>query len=310
MTFSERLMSLQEMPLGPRDIRILQVNVGYRCNMACKHCHIGAGPANMQEMSRETSDVVLRVIAGHNIPTLDITGGAPELNPNFRYLIAEAARSGVHIIVRTNLTVILEKGMEDLADFYSTHGVEVIASLPYYTESEVDRVRGKGAFAGSIKALKEFNDLGYGSSAEKKINLVYNPLGAFLPPGQRILEQDYKRELWNRFGVVFNDLYVFANMPIGRFKEYLVRSGNLEAYAARLAASFNPSTLEGLMCRFLVNVGWDGTLYDCDFNQALGLAIDPDSSRHIREFDVPRLLRRKISVGEHCHACAAGQGST
>ena len=310
MTFHERILAVQAGPLTSKGIEILQVNLGYKCNMACKHCHIGAGPERSEEMDKETIDTVLNIVTRHNIGILDITGGAPELNAHFRYLVRKARESGLHVVVRTNLTIFFEEGMKDLPDFYGYHGVEIIASLPYYTDRDVDRIRGGGTFQKSISALKKLNSLGYSGSSEKKINLVYNTGGAFLAPQQKILEQDYKRELQQRFGIVFDNLYTFTNMPIGRFGDYLVTNNTLEKYLERLKAAFNPETLGGLMCRYLISIGWDGALYDCDFNQILGLKIDGNSPHHCNDFHYQRLSGRRIAVGEHCYGCTAGQGST
>lgn len=310
MTFNERILSIQSSPLTAKSIELLQVNLGYKCNMACKHCHIGAGPDRTEEMDKETIDRVLRVVKENDIAILDITGGAPELNVHFRYLVEQARKSGLHVIVRTNLTIFFEKGMKDLPDFYEANGVEIIASLPYYMDREVDRIRGNGTFQKSILALKKLNSLGYNGSSGKKINLVYNPGGAFLGPQQKTLEQDYKRELQRKFGIVFDNLYTFTNMPIGRFKDYLIISNNLARYTEKLETAFNPSTLDGLMCRYLISIAWDGMLYDCDFNQILGLKIDDTATQHIKDFNYHRLSERKITVGEHCYGCTAGQGST
>ncbi len=311
MKFEDRILSIQQQPLRAKGIEILQVNIGYKCNMACKHCHVAAGPGKDQEMDRETVETVLEVLKGNKIKCLDITGGAPELNPHFRYLAEKAGASGSHVIIRTNLTIFFEEGMEDLAEFYSENSIEIIASLPYYTENEVDRVRGKGTFEKSIRALKKLNKLGYkGGSSDKKLNLVYNPYGTFLAPSQEALEEDYKRELSKRFGITFDGLYAFVNMPIGRFREHLTLSNNLEKYMAKLEDAFNPLTLEGLMCRRLISIGWDGILYDCDFNQVLGLTLDRACPQSVKDFDCLRLAERPITVDEHCYGCTAGHGST
>lgn len=310
MKFKDRISSVQQQPLRANGVDILQVNLGYRCNMSCKHCHIDAGPGRVEEMDRETVDTVFDVLKKNDIGCLDITGGAPELNPHFRYLVEKAKVAGKRVIVRTNLTVLFEEGMADMAEFYSGNSVELIASLPYYTENEVDRVRGNGAFEKSIKALKKLNSLGYtGGPSDKKLNLMYNPCGIFLAPSQGTLEDDYKREMMKRFGITFSGLYALTNMPVGRFRQHLVRSKNLERYMDKLEGAFNTLTLEGLMCRHLVSVGWDGTLYDCDFNQCLGLPVNVKSSR-IEDFDCASLGRREIVVGDHCYGCTAGQGST
>jgi radical SAM/Cys-rich protein len=311
MRFEEKILTAKSEPLKAQTIDILQVNVGYKCNMTCKHCHVQAGNNRNEIMSRENIEAVLRVLKENDIKTLDITGGAPELNPHFTYLVEEAKKTNRHVIARSNLTIFFEPGMEYLPEFYRDNAVEIVASLPYYIESDVDRVRGNGTFQKSIKALQRLNSLGYGNdSTGLKLNLVYNPPGAFLPPEQGTLEEEYKRELDKRFGIHFNSLYTFTNMPIGRFRDYLVRSKNLEKYMQRLKAAFNPETLGSLMCRYLISVGWDGTVYDCDFNQVLGLSVYNDCPQHIRDFDYSRLCGRKIIVDDHCFGCTAGQGST
>lgn len=310
MKFNDRILNIRHHPLRAGGVDIFQVNLGYMCNMACKHCHISAGPDKDQQMDRETIETVLDVLKKNDFICLDVTGGAPELNPHFRYLVGKARDSGNHVIVRTNLTIFFEEGMEDLPEFYAKKSVELVASLPYYSENEVDRLRGNGAFEKSITALKELNSLGYSGSSDKKLSLVYNPAGTFLSPAQEILEDDYKRELYKRFGISFDRLYTFVNMPIGRFRDYLISNNSLEKYMERLMNAFNPLTLDGLMCRHMINVGWDGTLYDCDFNQILGLTLDKGCPGNINEFDLPRLSERLITVGEHCYGCTAGQGST
>lgn len=310
MDFHDKIISSRSYTLPSREIRILQVNLGYRCNMSCKHCHIDAGPHRNEEMSRETIDMVLKVLRENDIKTLDITGGAPELNENFKYLVSEAKNTGCHIIVRTNLTISFENGMQDLPEFYADNSIEVVASFPYYRESDVDRVRGNGTFQKSIKTLETLNQLGYANgSSDKRLNLVYNPPGAFLPPAQTTLEEDYKKAL-STLGISFDKLYTFANMPIGRFRDFLLRTNNLDKYMGTLMNAFNPATLDGLMCRYLVSVGWNGILYDCDFNQILGIGVNKDCPRHIKNFDHQRLAEREIIVGEHCYGCTAGQGST
>lgn len=309
--FEDKIINIQSEPLRTSGINVLQVNLGYRCNMSCKHCHVQAGPERDEVMDKENIEAVLSALHGNDIKTLDITGGAPELNPLFRYLVKEARKDGWHVIVRSNLTIFFEKGMEDLPEFYSENSVEVIASLPHYFEDNVDRVRGNGTFRKSINALQRLNALGYGQdSGEAVISLVYNPVGAFLPPSQAVLEEEYKKELLKRSGISFNHLYTFANMPIGRFKNYLVRTENLEKYMEKLKSSFNPATLKGIMCRQIINVGWDGRLYDCDFNQMIGLNVIDGYPQHIKDFDFSMLSEREIAVGEHCYGCTAGQGST
>ncbi len=310
MAFSEKVLSSGKAPLAALGIETLQVNIGYRCNQACAHCHIEAGPRRNESMTEGTAADVLRTLAESPIGVLDITGGEPELNPNFRYLVTGARRLGRRVIVRTNLSILFVPGMEDLPEFYRDHDVELVASMPCYLEENVDRVRGSGTFTKCLSALRRLNSLGYGRDDGRSLHLVYNPAGPFLPPPQASLEQDYKRELGSRFGVVFNKLYSFTNMPIGRFRDQLSRTGELERYKAMLACSFNPQTLDRLMCRKLISVGWDGSLYDCDFNHILRLPVRTPAHAHIRQFDHAALSSRMIAVDDHCYACAAGQGST
>jgi radical SAM/Cys-rich protein len=311
MKFTDKVASTQFHPLHATEIRILQVNLGYRCNLSCKHCHVESGPERKEVMNRETMDYVLSASNKDSVKTLDITGGAPELNPHFTSFVQQARQNGNHVIVRSNLTIFFEKGMEYLPEFYRNNNVEIIASLPYYRQSTVDRIRGNGAFEKSIDALRNLNSLGYGnSSGEAVLNLVYNPQGAFLPASQESLEDEYKKELRRSYGITFNRLYTFTNMPVGRFKAFLVKTGNLDTYMRKLACSFNPQTLESVMCRHILNVGWDGKLYDCDFNQMIRLEIPDSYPGHIRDFDYSLLSKRKIAVDDHCFGCTAGQGST
>ncbi|HSW62516.1 MAG TPA: arsenosugar biosynthesis radical SAM (seleno)protein ArsS [Dissulfurispiraceae bacterium] len=290
---------------------ILQVNLGYRCNMSCKHCHVGASPHRTEMMTAETVDHVLAALSSSPIATLDITGGAPELHPDFCRLVTSARALGKHVMVRCNLTVFFEAAMGQLFDFYGQQSMEVIASLPAYLASDVDRVRGDGAFAKSIEALRSLNALGYGTGmSDRPLHLVYNPRGAYLPPAQCSLEADYKRMLQEKYGIIFDRLLTLANMPIGRFGDFLRSSNNYTSYVQKLAAAFNPDTLEGVMCRRLISVKWDGTLYDCDFNQVLCLPLEGDCPRHIAEFDYDCLKNRAIAVGDHCFGCTAGQGSS
>jgi len=308
--FEERILMEKPGLPGACGIKILQVNLGYLCNMACRHCHFEAGPMRTEIMDDDTVELVIGVLRNTTIGTLDLTGGAPELNPNFRHLVREARQLDKHVIIRSNLTIFFENGMEDLPEFYCEQGVEVIASLPYYNEANVDRVRGGGTFKKSIESLRKLNSLGYGKEDGLALHLVYNPPGAFLPASQKELEDHYRRELHSSFGILFKRLYVFTNMPIGRFREFLIRKNILEQYMAKLKATFNASTLDGLMCRYLISVGWDGRLYDCDFNQALGLTVGKRYPSHIRDFDYDVLSGREIVFGNHCFACTAGQGST
>jgi radical SAM/Cys-rich protein len=310
MKFIDKLRSVRPGPLTAREMKVLQVNLGYRCNMSSKHCHIGGGPARTEVMDAKTADQVLRVFLDNPFETLDLTGGAPEMNPNFRMLVTEARKAGRHVIARTNLTIFFEQGMSDLPDFYRDNGVDLVASLPYYLEDGVDRVRGSGAYGKSIGALKRLNSLGFGESTGLFLGLVYNPQGMFLAPPQAVLEGEYKKVLKDRFGISFSRLYTFTNMPIGRFRDHLARTGSLDKYLDKLVCSFNHLTLDGIMCRSMLNMGWDGRLYDCDFNQVLGITTASGTPHTISEFDYAALSSRAISVDDHCYGCTAGQGSS
>jgi radical SAM/Cys-rich protein len=292
-------------------IDTLQVNVGKLCNQACKHCHVDASPKRTEIMARETAEAVIDAVRRFRIPIVDITGGAPELNPSFRYLVTDARTAGAHVIVRHNLTVMFESGQEDLPDFFRDHEVEVISSLPYFLEEQTDSQRGRGVFSKSIDALRRLNQVGFGIDESGLIlNLVYNPVGAFLPPPQASIEKDFKRELMKRYGIVFNHLYTITNMPINRFLDYLRRSGNEERYMRKLLEAFNPLTVDGLMCRNLVSVDWTGKIYDCDFNQMLELGLAPELPQTIADFDPEKFARRRIMTGSHCFGCTAGAGSS
>lgn len=292
-------------------IEIFQINVGRVCNQVCNHCHVDAGPDRMESMSLETAELCIRALASTSIQRVDITGGAPELNPSFRFLVTEARRLGRHIMDRCNLTVLFVKGQEDLGKFLAEHKVEVICSLPYYMERETDRQRGIGVFHRSLEALKLLNGLGYGlPDSDLILNLITNPVGAFLPAKQKALEADFKSNLSRRFGIQFHNLYTITNMPISRFLEFLLQSGNYDLYMQKLASAFNPLAVAGLMCRNTLSVGWDGRLYDCDFNQMLDLETNSSSPRHISDFDASRLHGRHIVTGRHCYGCTAGAGSS
>jgi len=311
MRFQDRVSALQSLPLTAIFVSTLQVNVGYVCNMTCAHCHVDAGPLRTELMKRETAETVLSVLRDNNISTLDITGGAPELNPNFVFLVEEGRRLGSHVIIRSNLTVLSDPRYEYLFELFSSHDLEITGSLPCYTEGNVDSIRGKGAFSKSILALKRLNTIGYGTgNAQRRLNLVYNPGGAFLPSSQALLERDYKRVLREAHGISFDRLFTFANMAIGRFAKVLEEAGKEEQYHELLKCSFHADALLGLMCRSMVSVGWDGRLYDCDFNQVLDIPLDESCPQHIRNFDPDALSGRAIAVGDHCYACTAGQGFT
>ena len=298
-------------PLFATGITVFQINVGKLCNQTCRHCHVDAGPDRIESMSRETAELCIQAVAQTDIPTVDITGGAPELNPNFRWLVEQACGLKRHVIDRCNLSVLLLPSQAGLAGFLAAHRVEIIASLPYYKGPQTDAQRGEGVFDKSMEALRQLNQLGYGKpDTGLVLNLVHNPVGAFLPPKQDAIESQFRKELRARHGVEFNRLYTITNMPISRFLEFLVESENYEAYMQRLANAFNPAAAAGVMCRYTLSVGWDGTLYDCDFNQMLDLPVGPRAPNHIRDFNPARLQQRVIVMGNHCYGCTAGSGSS
>lgn len=310
VSFDEKLAK-HGLQLRAATVQTLQVNLGKLCNQACKHCHVDASPKRTEMMTRATAEQVIAALRKFRIATLDLTGGAPELNPNFRYLATEAKAAGAHVMVRHNLTVMFEPGQADLPEFFRAQQVEVVSSLPYFLEQQTDAQRGNGVFAKSIEAVRRLNAVGYGvAGTGLLLNLVYNPVGAFLPPPQASIEADFKRELQTRYGLVFNGLYTIANMPIKRFLDYLRRSGNEERYMRKLLEAFNPATVEGLMCRTLLSVDWTGRLYDCDFNQMLELGVADELPQHISDFDPTAFAARRIVTGAHCFGCTAGAGSS
>lgn len=296
-----------------RAVDVLQVNMGRYCNLACTHCHVESGPNRTEMMSRETVDALLDFVACSDIQTLDITGGAPELNPNFDYLVESAIGLGRHVMDRCNLTVIFEPGKDYLPEFFQRHGVELVCSLPCYSEENVDKQRGKGTFDASIRALQRLNEIGYGQpDGDLILNLVYNPVGPHLPPPQEKLEQDYKRILAENFGIVFNHLYCLTNMPITRYATHLKLRGEHDRYMELLETGFNRATLDQVMCRNLISVGWEGLIYDCDFNQMLNLPIRDRAGKplHISSLSIEQVRNHAITVGDHCYACTAGAGSS
>lgn len=299
-------------PLSRQGVDTLQVNLGYRCNLSCVHCHVNAGPTRTEMMTAETVDLVLEVAADLGVHTLDLTGGAPELNLEFRRLVAQATNMGIKVVDRCNLTILFEPGQEDLPAFLVEQGVEITASLPCYLEENVEEQRGKGVYDSSIEAIRLLNSLGYGHDPRLQLNLVYNPTGPVLPPPQQGLEADYKRELGERFGIVFNQLYTITNMPISRFGAVLLAQGHYADYMGLLRNNYSEANLEGLMCRSLLSVDWQGYIYDCDFNQMLELPLlASDSQLHLRDLrDAGNMSGRAIITGEHCYGCAAGQGSS
>ena len=308
--FERRIENITGGGLHARGIETVQVNVGLRCNQRCAHCHLEASPERTEMMDWPTMERIVNAADDARCRLIDITGGAPELNPNLRRFIRALLERGHIAQVRTNLTALLEPGMEGLPEFFRDHRVRLVGSMPCYLEENVARQRGEGAYQKSTQALRMLNALGYGTDESLALDLVFNSAGAFLPPDQSGLEQDYRRELGRRFGVVFNRLLTITNMPIGRFKIELEREGDDYAYMQLLQESFNGETVEDLMCRRQVSVGWDGHLYDCDFNLALGKAVDHGAPDHITSFDVSALESRRIVTGEHCFGCTAGCGSS
>ena len=310
--FDARVTDALGGPLRGERITTVQVNVGLTCNIACEHCHVASSPRRTEQMSWDTMVEVLRVAREVDAGVIDITGGAPEMNPHFRRFVVEATSVGLAVMVRTNLIILLEPGYEDLPEFFASHRVHLVASLPCYTKDNVDRQRGDGVYDGSIEAMRRLNAVGYGHDAGLPLDLMYNPGGANLPGEQAALEADYKRELWDRHRLVFTRLYTITNMPIGRFLSFLKKEKKAAAYRELLQSSFNQDTVAPLMCRHQIDVDWNGVIYDCDFNLALRLPAAGDGRPvplHIRDFDAS-LHTRRIVTGEHCFGCTAGHGSS
>lgn len=312
-TFNQKLKSCNQFPLKPSGIEIFQMNIGYMCNQTCKHCHVDAGPDRKEIMTKETMEECLTLIAKYKFPTIDITGGAPEMNPNFRWFVEEAFKIGVkEIIVRCNLTIILaNQKYHDLPEFFKKHKIRVVSSLPFYNPDKTDRQRGEGVFEKSIKALQMLNAIGYGKKDSGLIlDLVYNPSGAFMPGDQVSLETEFKKALKSEFDIDFNYLFCITNMPISRFLDYLNESENYEGYMDKLVNAFNPGTVNGVMCKNTISIGYDGQIYDCDFNQQLELTTEKSVGTHISEFNLEKLNNRNIIVSQHCFGCSAGAGSS
>lgn len=310
--FQQKLEETRLFPLKPTGAQIFQVNVGKMCNQVCKHCHVDAGPDRKEIMTRETMQQCLDALkANPSLQTVDLTGGAPEMNPHFRWFVEEIKKLDRHVIVRCNLTIILaNKKYNNLPAFYQQHGVEVVSSLPFYTQDRTDRQRGNGVFNDSIKALQMLNAVGYGKTESGLVlNLVYNPAGAFLPAPQAALEKEYKKALADKYSISFNNLFAITNLPISRFLDYLLQSGNYEKYMEKLVAAYNPAAAAAVMCRSTISISWDGYLYDCDFNQMLDLKVDC-GAKHISQFDTTTLNNRDIVVNQHCYGCTAGSGSS
>ncbi|MAD98175.1 MAG: radical SAM protein [Flavobacteriaceae bacterium] len=311
-TFGAKIKETNQFPLRPKKLEILQINVGYMCNQVCAHCHVDAGPDRKEIMTRETMQQCLEVIKNTGAHTLDLTGGAPEMNPNFRWFVEEAAKAGIKdFIVRSNLTIIrANKKYHDLPEFFKKHNIHVVSSMPHWTRGKTDKQRGDGVFDKSIQALKDLNAVGYGMEGSSlKLDLVYNPSGAFLPGDQMALESDFKKALLEDFGIHFHNLFAITNLPISRFLDYLIASDNYEDYMYALVEAYNPAAVANVMCTNTLSVSWDGWLYDCDFNQMLNLKVD-SKVKHISEYNEDILQNRNIIINQHCYGCTAGAGSS
>lgn len=311
--FQEKIRLAGFDTLKPAQLDIFQVNVGKLCNQTCAHCHVDAGPDKKQEnMSRETMQLCLDILSRCNIPTVDITGGAPEMNPNFRWFVEECTQMGIKVMNRCNLTIVqANPKYADLPEWFAKHGVHIVSSLPYFSKSRTDAQRGDGVYEDSIKTLLQLNEVGYGKEGSGlQLDLVYNPSGAFLPSAQAGLEREFKSQLKRKHDISFNRLYAITNMPISRFLEYLLESDNYESYMTQLVNAFNPAAVNGVMCRNTISVSWDGYLYDCDFNQMLNLKVDAPGSVHVSQFNLDKLRERNIVLNQHCYGCTAGAGSS
>jgi radical SAM/Cys-rich protein len=311
-TFAAKIKQSNQFPLKPKKIEILQINVGYMCNQVCAHCHVDAGPDRKEIMTIETMQQILQVLKTTEVNTLDLTGGAPEMNPNFRWFVEEASKIGVKdFIVRSNLTIILaNKKHHNLPEFFAKYNIHVISSLPFYKREKTDKQRGDGVFDKSIKALQMLNDVGYGKiDSHLKLDLVYNPSGALLPTDQSGLEKDFKKALKEDFNIDFHNLFAITNLPISRFLDYLIASDNYEDYMYALVEAYNPKAVANVMCTNTISVSWDGYLYDCDFNQMLGLKV-ASSEKHISQYNLESLSKRDIVISQHCYGCTAGAGSS
>ncbi len=310
--FAEKVNDLGYLSFKPTSIDIFQINIGKLCNQTCSHCHVDAGPdKKVENMSRETLEMCLDILSKYDIKTVDITGGAPEMNPNFRWFVEESRKLGKKVMDRCNLTIIeANKKYHDLPTWFATNQVHIVSSLPYFSKTRTDAQRGDGVFEDSIAALQKLNAVGYGKeNSGLLLDLVYNPSGAFLPGSQTTLEKDFKSQLKRRYGIDFNNLFAITNMPISRFLDYLIESKNYEEYMNLLVNSFNVAAVENVMCRSMVSVSWDGYLYDCDFNQMLDLKVATQGT-HLRDFNFDALLNRSIVLNQHCYGCTAGAGSS
>ena len=311
-TFAKKIAATNQFPLRPKKLEILQINLGYMCNQVCAHCHVDAGPDRKEIMTKETMQECLDVIKKTGAHTLDLTGGAPEMNPNFRWFVEEASTAGINdFIVRSNLTIIrANKKYHDLPTFFKKHRIHVVSSMPHWTRGKTDKQRGDGVFDKSIKALQELNAVGYGmQNSALKLDLVYNPSGAFLPGDQMALENDFKKALREEFDINFHNLFAITNLPISRFLDYLIASENYEDYMISLVDAYNPEAVKNVMCTNTLSVSWDGWLYDCDFNQMLNLKV-ASKVQHISEYNEELLQNRNIIINQHCYGCTAGSGSS
>ncbi len=311
-TFADKIKETNQFPLRPKKLEILQLNVGYMCNQVCAHCHVDAGPDRKEIMTKDTMQKCLDIVRKLGIHTLDLTGGAPEMNPNFRWFVEEASRIGVQdFIVRSNLTIIkANKKYHDLPMFFKKHNIHVVSSMPHWTRGKTDKQRGKGVFDKSISALQDLNVVGYGKKGSGlRLDLVYNPSGAFLPSDQLSMEKDFKKALMDDFEIEFNQLFALTNLPISRFLDYLIASENYEDYMYALVDAYNPMAVENVMCTNTLSVSWDGYLYDCDFNQMLNLKVK-STANHLDTFDEKLLYDRNIAINQHCYGCTAGAGSS
>lgn len=309
-SFNQKLQQSNFAPLRPTKIDILQVNVGKMCNQTCKHCHVDAGPDRKEIMTRETMQHCIDALKSSEIQTVDITGGAPEMNPDFRWFVEQISALGKQIIVRCNLTIILANPKyHDLPAFFKQHRINVVSSLPHFTARRTNAQRGDGVFDKSIKALQKLNEVGFGIDPELQLDLVFNPSGAILPGDQQSLQKEFQRKLKDRYDIVFNNLFSITNLPVSRFLDYLIVSDNYADYMTELVNAYNPIAAQNVMCRSMISVGWDGYLYDCDFNQMLELKADIGTP-HISEFDIIELENRKIITNNHCFGCTAGAGSS
>lgn len=310
--FKDKIANIGKFPLRPKKLEILQINVGYMCNQVCAHCHVDAGPDRKEIMTRDTMKLCLEVIENTGAYTLDLTGGAPEMNPDFRWFVEEAAKAGIQdFIVRSNLTILrANKKYFDLPEFFKKHNVHIISSMPHYTRGKTDKQRGDGVFDTSIKALQELNAVGYGMpDSPLRLDLVYNPSGAYLPGNQSAMERDFKKALKEDFNISFHQLFAITNLPIARFLDYLIASENYEDYMYALVDAYNSTAVESVMCTNTISISWDGWLYDCDFNQMLGLKV-ASKVKHIKDYNEAILNDRNIVISQHCYGCTAGAGSS